>query len=239
MRFRLFFYLATILCISSCGSRKANLPEHPEVVRAREEVSKIRELEDSAWAKFREKYKPYECSRDDVPKTQEASCPGGKFKSMQFGDHVVLNLKLGRAIHADGTPYGPTRTESRYQLYWDNVRVAEAESLFSLPIHDDQGNHSRFFYNAADHTVVMFDDLCWSTNRFCVFERAVKPGGKSQWTVKYFWVPDKPSSQPLPDMARILGVGGGKVYVEVEANGQTYALPFEDFLIQKLEFTVG
>lgn len=200
-------------------------------------MAKIRELEESAWAKFREKYKPYECSRDDVPKTQEASGPGQKFKSMQFGDHVVLKLKLGRAIHADGTPYGPTRTESRYQLYWDIVRVAEAESLFSLPIHDDQGDHSRFFYNPADHTLVVFDDLCWSTKRFCVFERVLKHGRQTEWTVKYFRVPETPSSQPFPDMGRILGVGKGNIYMLI--SGQEYAFPFRDFLIQELEFTVG
>lgn len=237
MRSRLFLYLATTLCISSCGSRKANLPEHPEVVRAREEAVHIREREDSARAKFREQYKQYVCDPEDVPNTQEASGPGEKFKSMQFGDHVVLKLKLGRAIHADGTRYGPTRTESRYQLHWDNELVAEAESLFSLPIHDDQGDHSRFFYNAADHTVVVFDHLCWDTQRFCVFERVVNPGKKSDWTVKYFWVPHKPSSQPFPDMGRLLGVGRGSIYVEID--GEMYALPFRDFLVQKLEFTVG
>jgi hypothetical protein len=239
MLFRLLPYLAITLCIAGCGTPKVNLPEHPEVARAREEVARIQELEDSARARFREKYKQYACSLDDVPKTQEASGPGEKFKSMQFGDHVVLKLMLGRAIHADGSPYGPTRTESRYQLNWDNERVAEAESLFSLPLADDQRSHSRFFYNPADHTVVVFDDPCADIQRFCVFERAVKSGGAGEWTVKYFWVPHEPSSQPFPDMARILGVGGGKIYVEVEANGQTYALPFKDFLVHKLEFTVG
>ncbi len=206
-------------------------------MRMRDELARMRELEESARAKFREKYKQYACSQDEALKTQEASGPGNKFRSMQFGDHVVLKLKLGRAIHADGTPYGPTRTESRYQLYWDNERVAEAESLFSLPLLEDQGDHTRFFYNPADHTLVVFDDLCWSTKRFCVFERVLKHGRQTEWTVKYFRVPETPSSQPFPDMGRILGVGKGNIYILI--SGQEYAFPFRDFLIQELEFTVG
>jgi hypothetical protein len=237
MLFRLFPYLAITLCIAGCASTEADPPEHPDVARARDEITRMRELEERCRAEFQEKYKQYVCRETDVPDMQEASGPGDQFKSMQFGDHLVVKLKLGDAIRADGSLYGPTRTKSRYQLYWDSKRVAEAESLFSLPLLDDESDQSRFFYNPADHTLVVLDDLCWSTQRFCVFERVIKPGSETQWAVKYFWVPDKPSSQPLPEMGRVVGVGNGNIYMLLNCN--YYAFPFRDFLVQKLEFTIG
>lgn len=208
-----------------------------EQARAQEEIIRLREADKMAKARFTERYKRYECSRDSVPRMEESKGPGEYFKSMQFGDHLVLKLKLGVAIHADGTRFGPTRTESRCQLYWDNKLVAAAESLFSLPLSNEEGGESRFFYNPADHTLVVFEDLCWSTQRFHVFERAVKKGRGSEWKVKYFTVPEPPSAQPLPDMGRILGVGNGNIYMEI--GSQSYAFPFDDFLLSKLEFTVG
>ncbi len=148
---------------------------------------------------------------------------------------MTLKLKLGKATHADGSPYGPTRTASRYQLLWDGKLVAEAESLFST---GNEGSHeNRIFYCPKDHTVVVFDDLCWSTKRFCVFEKPNSPGANLTWKVKYFTVPDQPTGQPLPDLAKILGVGNGRIYMEFD--GQPYALPFDDFIETKLEFTVG
>lgn len=154
---------------------------------------------------------------------------------MQLGDHLTLKLKLGKATYADGHPYGPTRTASRYQLFWDGKLVGEAESLFSTG--NEGSSSNRIFYCPKDHTVVVYDDLCWSTKRFLVFERSALPGRTSTWEAKYFEVPDQPTGQPLPDLAKILGVGNGRIYMEFD--GQPYALPFDDFLLTKLEFTVG
>lgn len=146
-----------------------------------------------------------------------------------------MKLKLGKATHADGTPYGPTRTASRYQLLWDGKLVAEAESLFSIG--NEGSDQNRIFYCLKDHTVVVYDDLCWSTQRFCVFERSATSVTIPTWKAKYFRVPDQSTGQPLPDLARILGVGNGRIYMKYD--GQPYAFPFDDFLLSKLEFTVG
>lgn len=206
-----------------------------EQTRAQDEVVRMREALDEAKVKFAERHKRYACAREDVPPMEEYKGPGHRFKSMQFGEHLVLKLRLGKATHADGTPYGPTRTQSRYQLLWDNKLVAEAESLFSTPNSEDTEN--RFFYNPKSHTLVVFDDLCWSTQRFLVFERSAATDKPSAWTTRYFYVPDPPSTQPFPDMSTILGVGNGNIYMEI--NGQPYAFPFVDFAVSNLEFTVG
>lgn len=231
--------LLGVTVITACRSAKETKHSawrreyQAETARAQAEIFRLRELDKQAKAKFAERYKQYECSVDSVPRMEESKGPGEHFKSTQFGDHLILKLKLGTAIHMDGTRFGPTRTESRYQLYWDDTLMAEAESLFSLPLSDETGTESRFLYNPGDHTLVVFDSLCGGTERFCVFEE--KRGSK--WSVKYFYVPHTPSAQPFPDMGRVLGVGNGNVYMEI--SNQSYAFPFDDFLISKLEFTVG
>lgn len=204
---------------------------------AQKEAARLQELDAIAKTKFAERHKHYVCSPDSVPRIEESKGPGEYFKSTQFGDHVVLKLKLGAATHANGSPCGPTRTASRYQLCWDNKLVAEAESLFSLPVSNEKGTDSRFFYNPDDHTLVVFDHLCWSTERFCVFEKTPELGHETGWRVKYFMVPESPSIQPFPDMGKILGVGNGNIYMEID--GQMYAFPFDYLLLEKLEFTVG
>lgn len=206
-----------------------------EQARGQSERQRLEEGLRQTKAHFVERYGRYQCSQDDVPPTDESKGPGHRFKAMQLGDHVTLKLKLGQATHADGSPYGPTRTASRYQLLWDGMLVAEAESLFSTG--NEGSSENRIFYSPKDHTVVVFDDLCWDTKRFCVFERPNSPGSNLTWKVKYFTVPDQPTGQPLPDLARILGVGNGRIYMEFD--GQPYAFPFDDFIETKLEFTVG
>ncbi|MDI1313729.1 hypothetical protein [Prosthecobacter sp.] len=206
-----------------------------EQVRIEKEVSELRERDKNAKTIFLERYGRYQCTQEDVPKMEESKGPGHRFKSMQLGDHLTLKLRLGKAIYSNGSPYGPTRTESRYQLYWDNKLAAEAESLFSAA--NEGSAENRIFFNPESQTVVVFDDLCWSTERFLVFEKFIKPGKAPEWTTKYFGVPDTPSAEPFPDMGQILGVGNGCIYMEI--NGQPYAFPFDDFLVTKLEFTVG
>ncbi len=229
--------LLGLIVLTGCHSAKPK--EVPAWKRAYEEEQaesiRLREAQKEAESKFAETYKRYECSRDDIPPTEESKGPGDRFKSMQFGEHLVLKLRLGKAIHPDGNPYGPTRTQSRYQVLWDNKLVAEAESLFSTP--NSEGTENRFFYHPKSHTLVVFDDLCWTTKRFVVFERSVAAGKPPSWTTTYFEPPAAPSPYPSPDMGTIGGVGNGNIYVEID--GQTYAFPFSDFVMSKLEFTVG
>lgn len=224
-------------CHSAAYKEKAEWKRTYEAEQARAQTERQR-LEDGlhqAKAHFVERYGRYQCSRDDVPQTDESIGPGHRFKSMQLGDHVTLNLKLGKATHADGSPYGPTRTASRYQLFWDGKLVGEAESLFSTG--NEGSSVNRIFYCPKDHTVVVYDDLCWSTKRFFVFVKSTAPDTTPAWKAKYFDVPDQPNGQPLPDLAPILGVGNGHIYMEI--NGNLYAFPFDDFITSKLEFTVG
>lgn len=206
-----------------------------ERARLQTESQRMEERLRQGKARFVERYGRYQCTRDDVPQTDESKRPGHLFKSMQLGDHVTLKLKLGKATYADGTPYGPTRTASRYQLLWDGKLVAEAESLYSIG--NEGASENRIFYCPHDHTVVVYDDLCWSTQRFCVFEKSSASDTPGSWRVKYFTVLERPTGQPDFDMARVLGVGNGRIYVEYD--GQPYALPFDDFILTKLEFSVG
>ncbi len=235
------FLLLSLSVITGCHSaeykKKSEWKRTYEAEQARmqKEAAQLREREANAKVRFLERYGRYQCSREDVPKIEESKGPGHRFKSMQLGDYLTLKLRLGKAIYADGHPYGPTRTESRYQLLWDNKLVAEAESLFSTP--NEGPTENRIFYNPESHTLVVFEDLCGGTTRFFVFERSIQPGKAPAWTTKYFGVPDPPSAEPFPDMGRILGVGNGNIYVEI--NGQPYAFPFVDFSHTKLEFTVG
>jgi hypothetical protein len=206
-----------------------------EQARAQTEIQRLKDGERQAKAHFLERYGRYQCSQDDVPQTDESKGPGHRFKSMQLGDHLTLKLKLGKATYADGHPYGPTRTASRYQLFWDGKLVGEAESLFSTG--NEGSSVNRIFYCPKDQTVVVFDDLCWSTKRFFVFEKSTGSDTTPAWRTKYFEVPEPPTTQPLPDLAPIWGVGNGHIYMEID--GDWYAFPFNDFLVTKLEFTVG
>lgn len=228
--------LLGLIAITGCHSAKPKeAPTWKLAEQARlDEVIRQNKAQHEAETKFSEAYKRYECSRDDVPEMEESKGPGDRFKSMQMGDHLVLKLRLGKAVHLDGSPSGPTRTQSRYQLLWDGKKAAEAESLFSFQAF---GGSNRFFYNPKDHTLAIYDNLCWSTQRFLVFERSAGTDQAPAWTTKYFYVPDTPSAQPFPDMGDILGVGNGRIYMQI--NGRLYAFPFDDFSVNKLEFTVG
>jgi hypothetical protein len=230
MLFRLFPYLAITLCIAGCASPKATPPEIPEVARARDEAARIRELENTRRAEFQEKYKPYVCTPSDLPETQESSGPGDQFKSMQFGDHLVLKLKLSKTQYLDGTPGGRMRTESRYQLFWHNKLEAEAESLFSTV--PGEGRGSRFYFNPQEQTLAVYDDLAWTTQRCVVFERV----GQS-WKVHYLQPPERGTPYPYSEKGQILGVGKGKLFLRMDS--YEYAFPFQVIEIKSLEFTVG
>ena len=235
------FLLLSLSVITGCHSadykKKSEWKRTYEAEQARmqKEVAQSRERETNAKVRFLERYGRYQCSLEDVPETEEFKGPGHRFKSMQLGDHLTLKLRLGKDIHANGNPYGPTRTDSRYQLLCDNKLVAEAESLFSTT--NEGTSENRIFYNPESQTVVVFDDLCGGTTRFFVFERSIQTGKTPTWATKYFGVPDPPSAEPFPDMGKILGVGNGKIYMDIQ--GQPYAFPFDDFIHTKLEFTVG
>ena len=230
MRFRLFHYLAITLCFSGCASPEPNTPESPQTAHVIDEVARLREVENTRRAEFQEKYKAYLCMPADLPKTQEASGPGDQFKSMQFGEHLVLKLKLGKTQYLDGTPGGRMRTESRYQLFWHNKLVAEAESLYGTT--PGEGRGSRFYFNPEDQSLAVYDDVSWTTQRCIVFER----GGQS-WKVHYLQPPERGTPYPYSEKGQILGVAKGKLFLRMD--GYEYAFPFREIQIQSLEFTVG
>jgi hypothetical protein len=146
-----------------------------------------------------------------------------------------MKLSLGSLLRVNGENSGPMRTHSRYNIFWDKRLVISAESLFSLSNDlGDENTSSRFIYNPKDNSLLVFDDLCWSTKRYIFFERT----RDSKWTAKYFWPPSRPIfGSPVSHEGKIRGIGNGRVYIEVD--DQVYAIPVDDFLVKKLEFTIG
>ena len=189
-------------------------------------------------AEFAERYERYRCVENEVPFVEESKGPGDGFRSMQFGEHLVLKLKLSELIHVNRDASGPMRTKSRYHLFWDGKQIGEAESLFSTTA--GYGSlEPRFFYNSECHSLLIFEELEWTTKRHIIFERSKQTAQSEKWTVKYIWTPSRPRHHlsATYEEGRIRAIGNGKLYLEMD--GRLYAFPFDDFLETKLEFTVG
>ncbi|MCF7787992.1 MAG: hypothetical protein K9N47_17860 [Prosthecobacter sp.] len=196
-------------------------------------------LDEQPKAEFVDRYKRYRCAENEVPFVEESQGPGDRFKSMAVGEHLVLKLELGKLIHVNGDSSGPMRTKSRYRLFWDGKQVGEAESLFSTTHVGEGSVEPRFYYNAECQSLLVFEELAWTTKRCIVFERSKQTTSSEKWTVKYIWRPCRPRHylSANSDHGRIRGIGNGKLYLEMD--GLLYAFPFDDFLLKKLEFTVG
>ncbi len=185
-------------------------------------------------AEFIERYKRYRCAENEVPFVEESKGPGVRFRSMQFGEHLVLKLRLGKL---NGDVSGPMRTKSRYRLFWDGQQIGEAESLFSTTDFGEGSSlETRFFYNPNCQSLLVFEELGWSTNRHILFQRVQET---KKWTVKYIQAPYRLRTDlgVIADDGRIRGIGNGKLYLEMD--GLLYAFPFDEILETKLEFTVG
>lgn len=189
---------------------------------------------------FAAHYKSYRCNESDVPASEHLAAPGAKFRSMHFGDHLVLKLKLGKLIYGTGDRHGgPMRTESRYELYWDGKLVSTAESLFS---HQDalseESLTTTFAYHPATQSLLVFEELEWSTERYIAFEPTGSPAESSNWTVKHFELPARPIyGGSASHRGHLRGFRHGKIYLEMD--GLVYAFPVSDFLVKDLAFTVG
>lgn len=157
---------------------------------------------------------------------------------MQFGEHLVLKLELGKLVHVNGHASGPMRTKSRYRLFWNGKQVGEAESLFSTTAgYDSPG--PRFYYNAERQSLLVFEELEWTTKRCIVFDKGLESTSPEKWTVKYVQPPSRSRAylSPNTEDGRIRGIDSGKLYLEMDE--LLYAFPFDDFLETKLDFTVG
>jgi len=195
-------------------------------------------LDEQPKAEFVERYKRYRCAENEVPFVEESQRPESRFRSMKFGEHLVLKLELGKLVHVNGEASGPMRTNSRYRLFWDGKQVGEAESLFSTTAgYDSPELH--FYYNAECQSLLVYEVLEWTTKRCIAFERGIESVSSGKWTVKYFLPPSRSRAylSPNTEDGRIRGNGNGKLYLEMD--GLLYAFPFDDFLRTKLEFTVG
>jgi hypothetical protein len=189
-------------------------------------------------AEFVERYQRYRCAENEVPFVEESQGPGTCFRSMKFGEHLVLKLELGKLVHVNSDTSGPMRTKSRYRLFWDGKQVGEAESLFSTTAGYDSPRPC-FCYNPERQSLLVFEELEWTTKRCIGFEKSIEPTSLETWTVKYIWRPSRPRHylSATYDDGRIRGIGNGKLYLEMD--GLLYAFPFDDFLLKKLEFNVG
>ena len=188
-------------------------------------------------AEFAKRYKRYRCT-SEVPFTEQSKGDGDQFRSRKFGDHLTLKLKLGKLVHLDETPGGPMRTQSRYKLFCDEKLQTEAESLFNTSEHfqDNSPLVSRFYFNAKEQSLLMVEELCWTTFRYIVFEKSEQT---QTWVTKYIRPPSRSRDDFSPTWTegQILGIGDGKLYLEMD--GQLYAFPFDDFIDSDLAFTVG
>jgi hypothetical protein len=188
-------------------------------------------------AEFAKRYKRYRCT-SKVPFTEQFKGDGEQFRSRQFGDHLILKLKLGKLVHLNETPGGPMRTQSRYQLFCDGKLQTEAESLFSTSEDFSDGSPllSRFYYNPHNQSLLVVDELAWTTFRYIVFEKSEQT---QTWLAKCITPPSRCRSDDAVTWTegQILGIGDGKLYLEMD--GQRYAFPFDDFIDSNLTFTVG
>lgn len=188
-------------------------------------------------AEFANRYKRYRCN-SDVPFTEQFKGAGEQFRTKQFGDHLTLKLKLGKLVQLDETPGGPMRTQSRYQLLCDGTLQTEAESLFSTSEEFSDGTPlvSRFYYNPQNQSLLVVEELAWTTFRYIVFEKSEH---SQTWVAKCITPPSRSRDDFSPTWTegQILGIGDGKLYLKMD--GQLYAFPFDDFIDSDLAFTVG
>lgn len=130
-------------------------------------------------AEFIERYKGYRCAENELPFVEESQGPGSCFRSMKFGEHLVLKLELGKRVHVNGEASGPMRTKSRYRLFWDGMQMGEAESLFSTTAgYDSPEPH--FYYNAECQSLLVYEVLEWTTKRCIAFERGIESGSSEK-----------------------------------------------------------
>ena len=190
-------------------------------------------------AEFVERYKRYRCAEDELPVVEESKGPGQRFRSMQFGEHLVLKLELGKLVRVNGTASGAMRTKSRYRLFWDKTQIGEAESLFSTTDDGENRTSVEMWFNSESQSVLIFEELEWTTKRCIVFERSKESTLPEKWTVKYISPPSRSRaySSPTSEDGKIRGIGNGMLFLEMD--GLLYAFPFDDFPLNELEFTVG
>lgn len=225
------------LFLASCASEPSAIPG-PQAYR--DEQSELQQQgEERLKAEFAKTYARYRCNESDVPASEQSTGPGAKFRSMQFGDHLVLKLKLGKLIYVNGDQNGgPMRTESRYELYWDGKLVSTAESLFSRQdVYSEESLAADFTYDAATQSLLIFEEIAWTTKRYIAFEPVGDPV-TSKWTAKHVQLPYRQRFQAaVVQEGRFRGFGHGKIYREID--GVLYAFPVDDFLLETLQFTVG
>lgn len=232
LRTTLFTFLLLLAACSTSNDKISDL----EWQRLQEPLRQ----ENQAKAEFAARYQSYRCEEVDVPAAELSEGPGTKFRSMQFGDHLTLKLKLGKLIHLNGDENGgPTRTESRYELYWDGKLMAKAESLFSRrdeTFAEDTG--TTFAYDPSSQCLLVYEDLGWTTTRYIAFEYSGTPDEPSNWTAKHLKLPARDrAGGPTVERGRLRSFGNGKAYLEMD--DQWYAFPVDDFLVANLAFTIG
>lgn len=223
-----FIFVACAFLFASCQSESGvtQAPKPPPL------------LDEQPKAEFVERYKFYRCAESEVPVIEESQGSGERLRAMQFGEHLVLKLELGKLVCGNGDTSGPMRTKSRYRLFWDGKQVGEAESLFSTKAGYDSPE-PQFFYNSESQSLLIFEELTWSTKRCIIFEGSLDSNASKKCMVKYVRPPARPRHylSANSEDGRIRGIGNGKLYLEMD--GLLYAFPFNDFLETKLEFTVG
>lgn len=247
-------FILWLACASSCRSTKSPpLSEwQQETLRLTKEGERLKGLSDRYSAEYAARYGAYRCETPGLPVIKSYK-PGtndnygidaSKLRPIGLAPGIIIRLQLGEARRVNGRN-DTFRTNTRYILEVSGKEMERAESLLSKHSDGEVMGSSEIKFSESTHEVLVEDFIGGAGARYrhIAFLPEVKsPAAKNALPAKWRMVyVDLPSQSGIGSdcgiIGKVHGILNGKIYVEMD--GQFYAFPVDEFVEEKLEFTVG
>ncbi|MCF7787991.1 MAG: hypothetical protein K9N47_17855 [Prosthecobacter sp.] len=249
-----FSLIAVIACVSSCRSTKPPpLSEwQQESLRMTKEGERQAGLDNEYRANYAAKYAAYRCEIPGLPVIKSYKLPfdehhgvdTSKWHPTELAPGIAIRTQLGKGILVKNRG-GPLRTNTRHILEVSGKEMGRAESLLTWEGGGEVMGSSTIQFTEATHEVLIEDFIGGAGARYrhiaFIPEVGSAPGKDalpSKWRTVYVDLPSHVLvGSELGEIGTVHGILNGKIYVEMD--GCFYAFPVDDFVEEKLEFTVG
>ncbi len=246
--------MLSIVCVTSCRTTKRPpLSEwQQESLRLTKEGERQAGLNNKYRANYAAKYAAYRCENPGLPVIKSYKLPfdehhgidASKWRPIELAHGIVVRTQLGKAIRVNSRN-DTFRTNTRHILEVSGKETGRAESLLSREGDGEVMGSSEITFSETSHEVLIEDFIGGAGARYrhiaFIPEQGSamnKDGVPTRWRRVYVDLPSHVLvGSDLGEIGKIHGVLNGKIYVEMD--GHFYAFPVDDFVEEKLEFTVG